>query len=105
MLTAFGASTLFLVPYVIRYTMSGSHTYPGHGWDRGLYLAILFSHMLLAVVVLPMAIRSLYLGTRARYASHRRIARWTWPLWLYVSITGLIVYLMLYPIAGRLYAD
>lgn len=103
MLTAFGSSVVFLISYLLRFYLSGTHRYPGDGWDKTLYLSILFSHMLLAAVVVPLALRSLYLGLKGRYANHRAIARWTWPIWVYVSITGLIVYLMLYPIAGRLY--
>jgi uncharacterized membrane protein YozB (DUF420 family) len=103
MLTAFATSATFLISYLVRFYLSGSHRYPGTGWDRHVYLVILFSHMALAVVVLPMVLRSLFLGLKGRYAAHRSIARVTWPIWVYVSVTGLLVYLMLYPIAGRLY--
>jgi putative membrane protein len=103
MLGAFTASGVFLISYLARFYMSGTHRYPGDGWDKALYLIILFSHMILAAVLVPMALRSIYLALKGRYQKHRRIARWTWPVWIYVSITGVIVYLMLYPIAGAVY--
>jgi len=103
MIAAFTASGLFLASYLARYAMSGSHVYPGHGWDRTVYLVVLSSHMLLALVVLPLALRTLWLGLHRRDARHRRIARWTWPLWIYVSVTGVAVYLMLYQLAPRLH--
>ncbi|HTM21951.1 MAG TPA: DUF420 domain-containing protein [Kofleriaceae bacterium] len=103
MIAAFTASSLFLASYLARYAVSGSHHYPGHGWDRTAYLVLLSSHMLLAIVLLPLAIRTLYLGLRRRDARHRRLARWTWPLWIYVSVTGVLVYLMLYQLAPRLH--
>jgi putative membrane protein len=103
MLGAFGASALFLASYLLRFAMSGTHKYPGEGWDKTLYLVILFSHMLLAMVVLPMVLRALYLGLKGRNAKHRGIARWAWPIWMYVSVTGVVVYLMLYPIARSIY--
>ncbi len=103
MLTAFSASVLFLISYVIRFYISGSHKYPGDGWDRTLYLVILISHMILALAVVPAVLRTLFLGLKDRRADHKKIAKWTWPVWLYVSATGIVVYLMLYPIANRLY--
>jgi putative membrane protein len=103
MIAAFTASSLFLGSYLARYALSGSHHYPGTGWDRTAYLVILSSHMLLAIVLLPLAITTLLLGLRRRDARHRRIARWTWPLWIYVSVTGVAVYLMLYQLAPRLH--
>jgi putative membrane protein len=103
MVAAFTASSLFLASYLARFALSGTHRYPGVGWDKTLYLIILFSHMVLAVVLVPMVLRALYLGWRKRFDDHRKIARWTWPVWMYVSITGVIVYLMLYPIANALY--
>jgi uncharacterized membrane protein YozB (DUF420 family) len=103
MVSAFTASSVFLASYLIRFAISGAHRYPGAGWDKTLYLVILFSHMALAVAVVPLSLRALYLGWRGRYAAHRRVARWTWPIWMYVSVTGVVVYLMLYPIADALY--
>jgi putative membrane protein len=103
MIAAFVASAVFLASYLVRFYLTGSHSYPGDGIDRVIYLTILMSHMVLAVVVLPMVLRSLFLGVKGRYVAHRRIARWTWPVWIYVSLTGVIVYLMLYPIASAVY--
>lgn len=100
MLSAFGASSAFLVSYVIRFLVSGSHPYPGDGWDKALYLVILFSHMVLAATAVPMVLRTLQLGLRDDRPRHRRLARWTFPIWVYVSVTGLVVYLMLYHLAG-----
>jgi putative membrane protein len=103
MVAAFASSTLFLGSYLLRFALSGSHRYPGTGWDRSLYLTVLFSHMVLAAVLVPMVLRTLYLALRGRFEPHRGIARWTWPIWIYVSVTGVLVYLMLYPLAQALY--
>lgn len=103
MVAAFTASSLFLASYLARFYLSGTHTYPGAGWDKTVYLVILFSHMLLAMVLVPMVLRALYLASKKRFAEHRRIARWTWPIWIYVSVTGVAVYLLLYPVANAVY--
>ena len=100
MIAAVSASALFLVSYLARYASTGSQPYPGHGWDKAIYLVILFSHMVLAVVVLPMVLRALFLARRERFAEHRRIARVLWPMWIYVSLTGVAVYLFLYHFAA-----
>lgn len=104
MIAALVASTLFLISYLLRYYISGTHRYPGDGADKAIYLFILFTHMILATAVIPMVLRAVYLAWRKRYAEHRKIARITWPVWIYVSVTGVIVYLMLYPLANALYA-
>ena len=96
MLLAFTSSTLFLISYVIYHAHAGSHPFAGQGAIRYLYFAILISHIILAVVILPMAITSLTRGLRGDYVRHRKIARRTFPLWMYVSVTGVIVYVMLY---------
>lgn len=103
MIAAFATSTLFLASYLARFYLSGTHRYPGDGADKTVYLLVLFSHMILAAVALPMVLRTIYLAWRERFHDHRRLARWTWPIWIYVSVTGVVVYLMLYPIAGALY--
>jgi putative membrane protein len=103
MIAAFTASCVFLASYLVRFAMTGAHRYPGDGIDRTIYLAILASHTVLAATAVPLAVRALYLGLRGRYASHRRLAKWAWPVWAYVSFTGVVVYLMLYPIAGAVY--
>ncbi len=103
MVAAFASSSLFLASYLVRFYLSGTHRYPGAGWDKTLYLVILFSHMLLAVVAVPAVLRLLWLARTKQFGKHRKLARWAWPVWLYVSVTGVVVYLMLYPIAGAVY--
>jgi uncharacterized membrane protein YozB (DUF420 family) len=104
MLAAFSTSVLFLVCYLTY------HTYVAYVLKRGptvfrepagfrpIYLAILGSHTLLAMVVVPLALASLYYALRQRFDTHRRIARWTWPVWMYVSVTGVLIYLLLYQV-------
>ena len=96
MVSAFGTSTLFLVSYLIYHYHAGSKPFPGEGWTRPLYFAILISHVILATVTLPLSIVTLARGLRGRFEKHRSIARWALPIWLYVSVTGVAVYLMLY---------
>lgn len=96
MLGAATASALFLVSYVLRFLLTGTHEFDGPAGLRPVYLAILFSHMVLAVVVVPLVLRLLFLARRERFGAHRRLARWTFPMWLYTSLTGLTVYVMLY---------
>ena len=101
MLAAFGSSTLFLACYLVRVALTGTHRYPGSGASKAIYLAVLASHMLLAVAVVPLALRTLQLSLiKKSFEAHRRLARYTLPIWLYVSITGVVVYLMLYHLAG-----
>jgi uncharacterized membrane protein YozB (DUF420 family) len=96
MLAAFGTSALFLVSYVIYHANVGSRPFGGQGPIRVVYFAILISHVVLAAAILPLSIVTLRRGLAARYDQHVRIARWTLPIWLYVSVTGVVVYLMLY---------
>jgi len=96
MISAFVTSTLFLISYVIYHAQSGSKPYPGTGVMRSVYFSILIPHVTLAAVVLPMAIITLGRGLRREDVRHRRLARWTLPIWLFVSVTGVIVYVMLY---------
>jgi putative membrane protein len=103
MLRALAASALFLVSYVIRFALSGAHRYPGDGWDRAIYLVVLASHTVLALVALPLVLRTAWLALHDRFPQHRRIARFAWPVWIYVSFTGVVVYLMLYQLAPRLH--
>lgn len=93
---AFGLSILFLISYLTYHALHGSTRFPGTGWVRPAYFVILISHTVLAVAIVPLALRTLYLALRGRFDAHRRIARWTLPLWLYVSVTGVVVYCMLY---------
>jgi uncharacterized membrane protein YozB (DUF420 family) len=96
MLTAFGASALFLVSYVVYHANAGSRPYHGTGWLRTLYFSILIPHVILAAAVVPLALVTLRRGLRRDDVRHRRIARITLPIWLFVSVTGVIVYFMLY---------
>lgn len=96
MITAFCTSVLFLISYLIYHAHAGSKHFPGDGMVRSVYLGILLTHTVLAAAVPPLALITLWRGLSARYDRHRRIARWTLPIWLYVSVTGVIVYLMLY---------
>lgn len=96
MLAAFGTSALFLISYVIYHAQIGSKPFPGTGLIRTIYFAILIPHVILAAAVLPLAILTLRRGLRRDDTRHRRIARITLPIWLFVSVTGVIVYVMLY---------
>ena len=96
MLAAFATSVLFLISYVIYHAQVGSKPFPGTGLLRTIYFAILIPHVVLAATVVPLALVTLRRGLRRDDARHRAIARWTLPIWLFVSVTGVIVYLMLY---------
>ncbi len=100
MLGAVGASALFLVFYVLRFSLTGTHRFAGTGAARTIYLGLLFTHMVLAVVIVPLILRLLFLALGDRFEEHRRLARWTYPMWLYVSLTGLAVYVLLYHVYG-----
>ncbi len=96
MLSAAAVSTAFLVSYLTYHAHVGSIRFTGRGPVRTLYFAILISHTVLAVTIVPLVLRTLYLGLKRIDDRHRRLARWTFPLWLYVSVTGVVIYLMLY---------
>ncbi|MFN0149790.1 MAG: DUF420 domain-containing protein [bacterium] len=96
MLAASCVSVVFLISYITYHSLAGSTAFEGSGWTRPVYFAILISHAILAAATVPLAIITLRRGLRNDVAQHRRIARWTFPIWIYVSITGVIVYLMLY---------
>jgi uncharacterized membrane protein YozB (DUF420 family) len=96
MAAAFGVSTLFLICYLTYHAQVGSVPFQREGWIRPVYFTILISHIVLAAAILPLALVTLYRAWRERFDSHRRIARWTLPIWLYVSVTGVVIYLMLY---------
>jgi len=98
MLTAFGVSALFLVSYVIYHVQVGSVPYPGTGIWRTIYFTILIPHVILAALVPPLALVTLHRGLIRNDAAHRSIAKITLPVWLFVSVTGVLVYLMLYQI-------
>lgn len=96
MVAALVVSMAFLTSYVIYHYHAGSVAFTGQGWIRPVYFFILITHVILAIVILPMVLRTAYLGFTSRFDKHVPIARKTFPLWMYVSVTGVIVYLMLY---------
>jgi uncharacterized membrane protein YozB (DUF420 family) len=96
MIAAFVTSSLFLICYIVYHARVGSVRFTRQGVVRPLYFTILLTHVTLAAAVLPLAILTLSRGLKGRYGPHRRIARWTWPIWMYVSITGVLVYVLLY---------
>jgi uncharacterized membrane protein YozB (DUF420 family) len=100
MIAAVVTSSVFLVSYLYYHAHVGSVHFPGQGWVRPVYFALLISHTLLAAAVVPLVVLSLIAGLRGRFDRHRRVARWTYPIWLYVSVTGVVVYVMLYQIYG-----
>src|SRR3989440_994390 len=104
MISAFAASAVFLACYLTYHIGMRIHYGKGHtefhdpAWFRPIYLAILFSHLALAVVIVPLALVTLHRAVKARFDLHKKIARWTWPIWMYVSVTGVVIYLFLYQI-------
>ncbi len=96
MISAFAVSALFLVCYLIYHYFAGSKHFQGEGFVRYVYFTILLTHTILAVVNLPLVLVTFYRAYKQEWMRHRKIARWTFPIWMYVSVTGVIVYLMLY---------
>jgi len=96
MLAALATSAVFLISYVVYHANAGSRPFSGEGPIRALYFAILISHVILAALIPPLALVTARRGLTAQYDRHVRIARWTLPVWLYVSVTGVVIYLMLY---------
>ena len=104
MIGAVISSALFLTCYLIYHYNAGRTVFRDPAWFRPIYLAILLTHTILAVVIVPMVLTTLYHATRRQFARHKKTARWTWPIWMYVSITGVIIYFLLYhifPQTGR----
>ena len=99
MLAAVGSSALFLVSYLARVALTGTHRFPGDGALRAVYLVVLLTHTVLAAAAAPLVLRTVFLSLKDRLAEHRRLARWTLPIWMYVSVTGVVVYVMLYHLA------
>ncbi len=95
MTTAFVFSTLFLVSYILHHALHGDVRYPLHAAYRSLYLPLLASHIIMAIVTLPLVLVTFFFSLTGRFPQHRKVARWTFPLWLYVSITGVMTYVML----------
>jgi len=99
MIAAVSSSALFLTGYLIyHFGVHGITHFRDPAWFRPIYLIILFTHLILAIAIVPMIIITLSRALRQRFDKHKRIARWTWPLWMYVSVTGVLIYLLLYQI-------
>jgi len=96
MIAAFSTSTLFLISYLTYHAHAGSKHFAGQGPIRTVYFTILLTHTVLAAIIVPLVLVTLSRGLAGRYDRHRAVARWTLPIWMYVSVTGVIVYLMLY---------
>ena len=101
MVLAFAVSTLFLISYVVHKIFVGPRSFGGLGWIRPVYFTILTSHTILAGAIVPLALITLILGFRSKHPAHEKLARWTLPIWFYVSVTGVVIYFLLY----RVYAD
>ncbi|MBX2810187.1 MAG: DUF420 domain-containing protein [Myxococcales bacterium] len=95
MVSAFVFSSVFLAGYIVHHALHGDTKFAGEGWVRAVYLSILGSHVVMSIVVLPMVLTTFFLSLTGRFDQHRRIARWTFPLWLYVSVTGVLIFVML----------
>ncbi|OLB92919.1 MAG: hypothetical protein AUH30_21140 [Candidatus Rokubacteria bacterium 13_1_40CM_68_15] len=96
MLSAFGLSILFLISYVVYHFHAGSRPFTGQGWIRPVYFVLLLTHVVLAAAIVPLALTTIWRALAGRFDRHRKIARWTLPIWLYVSVTGVVIYWMLY---------
>lgn len=103
MMTAFVFSSIFLVSYIANHAIHGDTLYPAHNSLRTAYLLLLASHVVLSIVALPIVLITFFLSLSGRFRQHKKLARWTFPLWLYVSVTGVIVYLMLHAAVGPSY--
>lgn len=101
MITAFSFSTLFLISYILHHYLHGDVRYPRYAALRSLYLPLLTSHIILAIVALPLILVTFFYSLSGRFPQHRKVARWTFPLWLYVSVTGVVTYVMLRLALGR----
>lgn len=95
MAVAFGASSLFLIGYILHHTVNGDTLFLREDWLRPIYFFILISHILLSIIVLPMVLTTLFFAILRKWEAHRQLARWTWPAWLYVSVTGVLVFVFL----------
>jgi len=96
MIAAFVTSSIFLASYLTRVGLTQTHADPHTGWVHVSYLIVLVTHMILAMAVVPLVLRTLWLAHKKRFDAHRKVARITFPVWLYVSVTGVVVYVMLY---------
>ena len=100
MLTALGSSALFLIVYSIYHAQVGSVPYPIHDWSRTLYFIILVPHIILAGLMVPFILAAVWFALKGRFKTHRKLVKWVWPVWVYVSVSGVLVYLLLYQYAG-----
>ena len=98
MISAFVTSTVFLICYLVYHAYAGRTTFKDPAWFRPIYLTILLTHTVLAVVIVPLILMTLSRALKQRFELHKKIARWTWPIWMYVSVTGVVIYLLLYQI-------
>ena len=98
MIAAFAVSTLFLVSYLTYHAIAPRTYFREPDWFRPIYLVILLTHTVLAAAIVPLALTTLYFALRKKFETHRKIARWTWPIWMYVSVTGVVIYFILYQI-------
>ncbi|MCE9616260.1 MAG: DUF420 domain-containing protein [Lentisphaerae bacterium] len=96
MIGALASSAAFLAVYLTHHALHGSTRFPFHDWTRTVYMLVLIPHTILAAAIVPFILRGVWLAWRARFDDHKRLMRWVWPVWLYVSATGILVYLMLY---------
>lgn len=100
MLSALTVSAIFLVVYLIYHARVGSVPYPIHDWTRTVYFVVLIPHILLAALMVPFILAAVWFALQGRFNVHRRLVKWVWPVWVYVSVSGVLVYLMLYLYAG-----
>ncbi|MEE9553224.1 MAG: DUF420 domain-containing protein [candidate division Zixibacteria bacterium] len=96
MITALTTATMFIIFYLIYHYQVGSVKYSHHDWTRPLYFAILITHTILATVMVPFIVTAVVFAFKGKFDKHKRIVRWVWPVWIYVSVTGIVIYLMLY---------
>ena len=96
MITALFTATLFIIFYLIYHYQVGSVKYPHHDWTRPLYFAILITHTILATVMVPFIVTAVVFAFKGKFEKHKKLVRWVWPVWIYVSVTGIVVYFMLY---------
>ncbi len=95
MLTAFITSSLFLISYLVYHNFVGHTPFPGEGWIRPIYFTILISHIILSASVVPLVLTSYYFAFAGKFTTHRKVSKWTFPIWLYVSVTGVLIFLIL----------
>ena len=96
MIAALGTSAAFLVSYLVYHAQAGSTPYPHHDWTRPLYFTVLVPHILLAALMVPFIVAAVIFAAKGKFRAHTRITRWLWPVWMYVSVSGVVIYAMLY---------